>query len=197
MQSILETHRLRLTPLTEADGELLVTLDHDPGVMRFLDGGTPPSRARIFGEILPSLIHRAACFPGFGHWIATEKSSGTFVGWFEFRPEEDGDPREAELGYRLRTAAWGRGYATEGSRALIRAGFTGLGVRRAFATTMAVNLASRRVMEKAGLTYVRTVHDEYPVYVEGAEHGDVEYAVLHAEWSEGRDTGPGPRTRHN
>ncbi|MFG2195178.1 GNAT family N-acetyltransferase [Streptomyces sp. NPDC048639] len=192
MQSPLETERLRLRPLTAADGELLVTLDDDPGVMRFLDDGRPPSRARIIGEILPSLIHRAEQFPGFGHWIAVEKSSGDFAGWFEFRPEEGGDPGEAELGYRLRTAAWGRGYATEGSRALIRTGFTGLGVRRVYATTMTVNLASRRVLEKAGLRYVRTVHEDWPESVEGAEHGDVEYALLREAWREGRGTSPDP-----
>jgi len=46
--------------------------------------------------------------------------------------------------------AWGKGYATEGSRALIRKGFTELGVQRVVAEAMAVNVASRRVMEKAG-----------------------------------------------
>jgi RimJ/RimL family protein N-acetyltransferase len=61
-----------------------------------------------------------------------------------------------ELGYRLRRQAWGRGYATEGSRALIRNGFTELGVRRVFATTMAVNLGSRRVLEKAGPAHSAT-----------------------------------------
>ncbi|MEV6318410.1 GNAT family N-acetyltransferase [Streptomyces sp. NPDC051776] len=192
MQRPVETGRLRLRPLTGADAELLVTLDSDPGVMRFLGDGRPPPHERISGEILPSLIRRAELFPGFGHWIATEKPSGAFVGWFEFRPEEHGDPAEAELGYRLRTATWGRGYATEGSRALIRAGFTELGVRRVYATTMAVNLASRRVLEKSGLRYVRTVHKEWPDFVDGAEHGEVEYALLRAEWHEGRATSPDP-----
>ena len=57
--------------------------------------------------------------------------------------------RRGELGYRLRKSAWGKGYATEGSRALIRKGFTEYGVQRVVAAAMAVNQASRRVMGKA------------------------------------------------
>jgi hypothetical protein len=42
---------------------------------------------------------------------------------------------------------------------------------------MAVNLASRRVLEKAGLTLVRIFHQPWPWPVEGREHGDAEYAL--------------------
>lgn len=79
-------------------------------------------------------------------------------------------------------AAWNRGYATEGSRALIRKGFTDLGVERVFAHTMTVNAASRRVMEKSGLVLVRSVRYEGPDLIEGAEHGVVEYALTRDEW---------------
>ena len=53
-----------------------------------------------------------------------------------FRPREGASPDEAELGYRLRKSAWGNGYATEGSRALIRKGFTEFGVQRVVAEAM-------------------------------------------------------------
>ncbi|EEP72032.1 acetyltransferase [Micromonospora sp. ATCC 39149] len=86
---------------------------------------------------------------------------------------------QAELGYRLRRAAWGRGLATEGSRALVRYAFTTLGLARVWAQTMAVNTASRRVMEKAGLRYVRTFHLDWDDPIEGTEHGEVEYELLH------------------
>ena len=79
-------------------------------------------------------------------------------------------------------AAWGRGYASEGSRALIGKGFAELGVRRVVAETMAVNAASRRVLEKAGLRLVRTFHQPWPEPIPGDEHGDVEYALTRAEW---------------
>ena len=50
------------------------------------------------------------------------------------------------------------------------------------AEAMAVNQASRRVMEKAGLTLVRTFHQPWPYPVEGEEFGDVEYALDKADW---------------
>lgn len=78
--------------------------------------------------------------------------------------------------------AWGHGYATEGARALVRLAFTVLGAERVVATTMTVNARSRRVLEKAGLSLVRTFFAPWPEYLEGAEHGDVEYAVSRQDW---------------
>ena len=106
------------------------------------------------------------------------------MGWFHFRPAAIDRPTEVELGYRLRKSFWGRGYATEGSRALINKGFAELGVQRVVAFTMVVHVASRRVMEKAGLRLVRTFHQPWPDYIEGEEEGDVEYALLRSEWEE-------------
>jgi RimJ/RimL family protein N-acetyltransferase len=82
----------------------------------------------------------------------------------------------------LRRAAWGKGYATEGSRALIGTGFAEHGVRRVVAETMAVNVASRRVMEKAGMSLVRSFFQEWPDRIDGDEFGDVEYAIERGEW---------------
>ena len=79
-------------------------------------------------------------------------------------------------------SAWGHGYATEGSRALVRKAFTELGARRVYATTMVVNFGSWRVMEKAGLRRVRLFHQPWPDRIEGEEHGDVEYALTRDEW---------------
>ncbi|HEX7995218.1 MAG TPA: GNAT family N-acetyltransferase [Streptosporangiaceae bacterium] len=91
----------------------------------------------------------------------------------------------AELGYRLLPEVWGLGFATEGARALIGHGFTELDLARVVATTMTVNLASRRVLQKAGLCLVRTFLAAWAGYIEGAEHGDVEYAVGRAAWGAG------------
>jgi len=89
---------------------------------------------------------------------------------------------EPELGYRLVASAWGNGYATEGARALIDKGFESPLVSRVVAETMAAHGASRRVMEKAGLRYVRSFSTEWPVGIPGDELGEVEYAVTRAEW---------------
>jgi RimJ/RimL family protein N-acetyltransferase len=98
-------------------------------------------------------------------------------------PLDQDHPIEAELGYRLRRQAWGRGLATEGSRALVHRGFTELGLRRVVAETMAVNYASRRVMEKVGLTLVREYHATFRDPIEGTKHGEVQYALDRADWN--------------
>ena len=172
-----------LRRFTESDVDNLCDLDGDREVMRFIiTGGKPTPREAIRDDALPRFLRSYERFEGFGVWAAIEKSTGAFLGWFEFYPREGRGTGEVELGYRLKRSAWGKGFATEGSRALIRKGFAELGVRKVVAETMAVNAASRRVMEKAGLTYVRTLHQQWPERIEGDEHGDVEYALTRADW---------------
>ncbi|MGH3545771.1 MAG: GNAT family N-acetyltransferase, partial [Mycobacteriales bacterium] len=108
-----------------------------------------------------------------------------FVGWCSLRPGDGTLPTEAELGYRRRRVAWGKGYATELSEALLRRAFIDAGVLRVFATTMTVNTGSRRVMEKIGLRFIRTFHLVWPEPIEGTEFGDVEYALTRPQWREG------------
>lgn len=186
----LETERLVLRPFTDvgADTDLLVALDDDPEVMRHINGGRPTSREDIRERTLPRLLHDHPCTGTRGFWAAQRKDTGAFLGWFELRPLDDHDPAVVELGYRLNRAAWGRGYATEGARALVGKGFTDLGVQRVTANTMAVNTGSRRVMEKAGLTFLRGYSEEWPEAIEGSEHGEVEYELTREAW-EAADTG--------
>lgn len=194
MEVFLETERLVLRRFTEADVDRLFDLDRDPEVMRFLTGGRPTPRDQIEHEILPALLRSSARFAGYGRWAAIEKATGDFVGWFGLCPTNGAAPDEPELGYRLRRSAWGNGYATEGSSALIRKAFAELGARRVVATTMTVNTDSRWVMEKAGLTLVRTYHATWPDVIAGGEHGDVDYALEKADWERqqaaGRERSP-------
>ena len=186
MQVFLETERLVLRRFTEVDISNLVELDSDPKVMRFITGGRATPREEVESEILPAFLAHYERYPGYGFWAAIERSTGAFVGWFHFRPAEESPPGEVELGYRLRRSAWGKGYATEGSRALVDKGFSELGVERVVAYTMVVNVASRRVLEKAGLRFVRVFHQPWPDYIEGEEEGDVEYALRRSEWEQAR-----------
>ncbi len=199
MQVFLETERMVLRRFTAADVDLLFDLDSDPEVMRFLTGGIPTPREVIQNDILPKFLRSYEYLGRLGVWAAIKKASGEFLGWFGFRPKDATSPNDVELGYRLRKAAWGQGYATEGARALIHKGFTELGVQRVFATTYQDNLASRRVMEKAGLTLVRTyrmtleellAQDTYHSTSEELWDGDdVEYALLKADWEQQEVTG--------
>lgn len=178
----LESERLILRRFTLDDVDALVELDSDPAVMRFITGGVPTSREEIGTEYLPAFLAYYQRGDRWGFWAAIEKASGTFLGWFHLRPHEGDPDDEPELGYRLIASAWGQGYATEGSAALIGKAFAELGARRVYAQTMAVHTASRRVMEKAGLRFVRAFVADWPVRIDGDEHGDVEYALTLQQW---------------
>ncbi len=168
---ILETPRLVLRQFTEDDVGNLFNLN-SPEVMRYLTGGRPPPREEIRDQVIPFHLAVYDQFDRLGTWAAESTATGEFLGWFHFRPghgtDTDTDTTNIDLGYRLRRSAWNKGYVTEGSRALIRMGFTELGVERVFAHTMTVNTASRRVMEKCGLTLVHATQYEGPDIIEGA-----------------------------
>ena len=179
----LTTARVTLRPFTAADVDLLVALDNDPAVMHYINGGLPVPRQEIADVTLPAFLGYHARGDVYGFWAAIERSTGRFLGWFHFRPGDGDGPLEPELGYRLHTHAWGRGIATEVSQALIDDGFAHHGVERVRAETMVVHVASRRVMEKCGMRLVRTFHADWPVRIDGDEHGDVEYAITRQEWA--------------
>ena len=182
MQIVLKTARLTLRQFTEDDVDNLFDLNSDPEVMRYLTGGVPTPREELRDEIVPFHLAVYERLDRLGTWAAEATGTGEFLGWFHFRPGLDADITNIDLGYRLRRNAWNTGYATEGSRALINMGFTELGVERVFAHTMTVNTASRRVLEKCGLTLVRTTPWDLPDAIEGSEHGEVEYALTKPEW---------------
>ena len=177
----LETDRMTLSWFTEHDIDALVDLDSDPAVMQYINGGQPVDHT----EVASNLDYWLASYStdgSFGFWKAEAKSSGQFIGWFHFRPKLGESPTRPELGYRIRRADWGQGLATEGSRALIDMGFRRLAIDGVYAQTMAVNWASRRVMEKSGLRFVRTFVADWPVRIVGDELGDVEFAITRQQW---------------
>jgi RimJ/RimL family protein N-acetyltransferase len=182
VRTILQTPRLVLREFSGDDVDNLFDLNSDPEVMRYITGGRPTPREEIRDKIIPFHLAIYDRFDRLGTWAAESAATGEFLGWFHFRAGPGTDIANIDLGYRLRRSAWHKGYATEGSRALISAGFTDLGVQRVFAHTMTVNTASRRVMEKCGLSLVRTIPYEGADIIEGAEYGEVEYALTKPEW---------------
>src|SRR3954463_5127077 len=147
MEGALETERLRLSPLTEADLDDLVDLDLEPEVRRFID----PQ-----GIILPVDRNELRTYewerhvsPG-GFYAARERVGNAFVGFFQLEGAPDRED-EAELGYRLRRHAWGLGYATEGALALVAHALDVLGFRRVNAHCPNDTPPSVRVLEKAAL----------------------------------------------
>ena len=185
---LLETDRLALRRFTPADAPLLLDLDSDSEVMRYISRGRPTSMARITGEILPRWLAWYERDPALGYFAAHERTSGAFLGWFQFRPSRL-DPEEMEVGYRLRRAVWGVGYATEGTRALIDKAFNEGLCERVVAFALPGNAASVRVMEKCGLRFEeRLVYPEryLPGWTE-AERLTVKYGLCREEWGRKRE----------
>lgn len=169
----LNTARLTLRPVTPADRADLVALEADPEVMRFLNGGQPvPEAGCADGDFLTPRGTEPEVL------AAHTRSSGRFIGWFALFDDGLVDGlRTAELGYRLRREAWGQGYASEGARALVEQALGRFGFGRVRAQTMAVNLGSRRVLEKAGFRHVETVFPLFQHPIPGVEQGEVVYEV--------------------
>ncbi|NDZ77913.1 GNAT family N-acetyltransferase [Streptomyces sp. SID10853] len=186
MDTYLETERLALRHFTADDADLLIELDSDPAVMRYLTGGEPTPPEVVRESYLPNIIAGYEKWHGrLGLFAAQEKDGGAFIGWFILRPEREGPLDEVELGYRLRRAAWGKGYATEGSRALLGKAFTELGVRMVWAETMSVNHGSRNIMEKLRMTHADTIPTPPDMeMVEGAQHGGVRYEITKEQWEQ-------------
>jgi RimJ/RimL family protein N-acetyltransferase len=176
-----DTARVRFRRFTESDVDNLFRLDGDPEVMRYLDTGYPRTREQVEQKTLPSILNGYR--DGGGYWAAIERATGAFLGWGELSYEGF---CTYELGYRIVRASWGAGYATEIAGALLRKAFDELHAERVIAQTMAVNRGSRRVMEKAGLRYVRTFVSDWPHPIPGTEHGEVEYAIDAEQWLQWR-----------
>ena len=180
---LLETGRLRLRRFTIEDVDLLVALDSDPEVMRFITYGASTARSTYDEVILPRWFALYESSPLLGYWAAEDREGGNFLGWFHLRPDRI-DPDEQELGYRLARAAWGQGLATEGAAAVVRHGFERVGAAKISARTLAGNLASQRVMQKCGLGFENDFvypDDVIPSRPE-RDRAAVKYSITRADW---------------
>ena len=181
----LETERLRLREFTADDAPHLVRLDADPDVAKW-SPDPPVTLEEAEREWLPHFFRQYEQTPGFGFWAVEEKATGEFIGWFHLRPGDWHGADEPELGYRFRRSAWGKGYATEGGKALIDKAFLEHPVRRVLAETAGFHTASRRVMEKCGMRLIRDFDAGYPPLSPEDVLGDVEYAIDRGDWERQR-----------
>jgi RimJ/RimL family protein N-acetyltransferase len=178
----MSTTRIRLRRLNADDCPLLCLLNNDEGVMTYLDH-EPPSTKDINLEV-QHIIDSYTSWPQFGRWIA-EGIRGEFFGWFSLAGTEQEMPTTLELGYRLRRQYWGKGLATEGARLLLDYAFShNLMVERVIGTTMFVNRRSRRVMEKCGMSHIKTFFPAFENPLPGTEHGEVLYEITKEQWKE-------------
>lgn len=176
--AVLETSYLTLSPCSPKDRADFIALERDPEVMRFLNGGHAIDHEESDPKV--DFLMPRGTEPHV--WTARRTAKGAFVGWFCLWPEST---QLAEIGYRLRRMDWGQGLASEDALALIKWGFESASYDRIVTTTMAVNQASRRVMEKIGMHHAHTVHAEFQDPIPGSEHGEVWYELSRTEWDAG------------
>lgn len=156
MDFLLETQRLRLRALRPEDAADIFELDTDPLVHQFL--GNQPIQSMEEAEATIAGILQQYEQWGIGRWALEEKRSGAFVGWSGLKfveDDESGHQNYYDLGYRLLPRFWGKGYATESAREALRFGFEERELTEIVGTVNELNAASRRVLEKCGLQFVK------------------------------------------
>ncbi len=140
------TERLVLRPYVPEDAaELHAVVYGDHEAMQLLGG--PRDLAGTRAAVERSINQQA--LDGFSFWAVIERESGLLAGEAGLFPLAE-DRQDIALGYALGADFWGRGYATEASRAVLSEAFGPLAMQRVVAITRATNFRSRRVLAKLG-----------------------------------------------
>ena len=161
---MIETARLILRPWRKSDLPPFAEQNADPIVMRFLRG----LLTREESDAYVGRAERHLAQTGFCQWAVEAPGVAPFigaVGLMQVRFEASFTPA-VEVAWRLHRRYWGQGYATEAARAAIEDGFTRVGLKEVVALTALGNEASRRVMERLGMT--RTAEFDHPSLPEGS-----------------------------
>ena len=149
-----QTDRLILRPFTADDVETLLSIYQTEGIRKYF----PPSPPVTIERIQRFITRQQEDWDqyGYGIWGIVPKDASQVIGWvgLTFLPELN----ETEVGYLLDKPFWGKGFATEAARASLQFGFEQCGLDHIVALVFADNLASRRVIEKCGMTFEETIH---------------------------------------
>lgn len=145
---ILETSRLRLEPLVEADAEAMFPIMHDPEVMAFWDVSEIDDPDLVH-EVIRSQVEAMAAGNAL-FWSMRTLAERQFLGICDLS-EIDRRHRRAEVGFILGRDAWGQGYALEAMRTVV-AYAASSGLRKLTARTHLGNRRSESVLEKLGFT---------------------------------------------
>ncbi len=170
---MIETERLLLRRWREGDFGAHARICADPEVMRYIGRG---AMIRQQGAQSIERFVRHWEKHGYGLWAVEHRVSGAFIGRIGLLHREDspeGEPR-VEVAWLVDRSFWGRGLATEGALASIRYGFEELELERIISIALPENTASRRVMEKAGLTLCGETRWQ--------DHDVVWYAIDRGAW---------------
>ncbi|MBV8600276.1 MAG: GNAT family N-acetyltransferase [Candidatus Eremiobacteraeota bacterium] len=151
MAPILETPRLLVRGWTDDDVPPFVEMMGDPCVMEFYEDVTPRDESLA----LAARVREALEHDGYGWFVVEVKGGLPFAGTAVLKAvrfEAHFTPA-MEVGWIFTPEAWHQGFATEAARALLDYAFETLAWDEVVAMTAAVNMPSRRVMERLGMTY--------------------------------------------
>jgi ribosomal-protein-alanine N-acetyltransferase len=153
-ESVIQTLKLMLRPLEAGDAEVLHRIYQTEGVLQYFPNSAPPPLERVERFIISQHEHWEKF--GYGNWGIVPEGESQIIGWagLQYLPELN----ETEVGYLLDKPFWGKGFATEAARASIQFGFGQCNLDHVIALVHPENLASRRVAEKCGMTYVDMIH---------------------------------------
>lgn len=150
MIHMLETDRLRLRPFTVADAPIVEVLAGAWEVAATTLHIPHPYPSGVAEEWI--LTHGPDAERGDAlTWAVTRRTDEALLG--AIRLGLNKTHRRAEMGYWLGVPFWNQGYTSEAARRVVAHGFTRLGLQRIQATCLPRNVASARVMVKAGLRY--------------------------------------------
>ncbi len=145
----IETERLILRQWQEGDAEVFAAINQDLKVIEFLLG---PMSLKDSQDFIAKANNHFREF-GFGLWATTIKATGELIGFVGLNvPDfESHFTPCVEIGWRLVSQHWGKGYATEAARAVLRIGFENFGLKEIVSFTTLQNLRSEAVMKKIGM----------------------------------------------
>lgn len=146
---IIETDRLILRTWKEQDIDAMALIDQDPKVCEFLPGiGNRDATEAGVRRIIQHYEKHGFCL-----YAVELKSTHQFIGWIGLSiPSFEAHFTPAvEIGWRLNSQHWNKGYATEGAKAVLYYAFTKLNLNEIVSFTTVNNTASRRIMEKIGM----------------------------------------------
>ena len=143
------TERLRLRQWRDADRAPFARLNADRRVMEFF----PTTLSRAESDGLLERCAKGIADRGWGLWAAEERASGALIGFVGLSVPRADLPFSpcVEIGWRLASTHWGRGFATEAARGALRTGFEDLALPEIVAFTAALNLRSEAVMVRLGM----------------------------------------------
>lgn len=144
----IETERTVLRTFTMNDLDALASILGNPEVMKHLEIDCQPLSREKTEIALESIIKHWEK-NGFGRWAVVCKEDNKLIGMAGFRTHED----IAELVYILDEPYWDKGLATEIASAILKFGFETQDFERIIALTRPANTASRKVMDKIGMSF--------------------------------------------